>query len=167
MMDATEYDAVERQIAAALDAVPGLVLNATNSAWTKAVKQQLAELGTKLGWRICTSGFPETHDNEWLYDMVWFRNNADGQLEDVGLVLESEWDLNFRGVKFDFEKLLLSKSKYKVMVFQGDSDTIPKTFNKLAGIVKGCSLTKEGEKYLFCAWDNTAKKFIVCNYYPG
>ena len=86
--------------------------------------------------------------NEWLYDIVWWDQEADYVLS-IPLVCESEWG-GIGDVKVDFQKLLLARSKYKVMIFNG--------YN---GMIQWCKkqihkfeYTKNGDRYLFCSWND-------------
>ena len=58
----------------------------------------------------------------WLYDLVWLKYDENKSLIDAPLVMESEWD-GKNDVKDDFQKLLLARSKYRVMIFQCDKNT--------------------------------------------
>lgn len=85
--------------------------------WTVAVKSCLAKLGEEKGFKICTSTKDKLYETEWLYDLVWYRENPQGFLIDVPLVVESEWKKNLvKDIKFDFEKLLLARSTLKLMI---------------------------------------------------
>ena len=86
--------------------------------WTRKVKRVLVDIGLQKGYRVCTSGFREEADEEWLYDLVWFQNDNDDRLERLGLVMESEWTTSVRSLRFDFEKLLQANAPLKVMVCQ-------------------------------------------------
>jgi hypothetical protein len=85
---------------------------------------------------VCASGFEGKFEPEWLYDLIWYKNNSEVRLETVPLVLESEWAYDYYDIRFDFEKLLLANAPLKVMVFQdGGHDTTEVLFSKLiAGI---------------------------------
>ena len=157
----SSLDQTERMIVAAVDAVPAKLKAYTRTDWTGMLKKQVGDLGVALKCLVCASGFEDDFEKEWLYDLVWYENNKDGELIDVPLVLEAEWDQDFAGIKYDFEKLLLSRSKYKVMIFEGDSSTIPGTLARLSAIVTHCRLTVGGERYLFFAWNNSEDEFEV------
>jgi len=54
---------------------------------------------------------------EWLYDITICKQTEDS-IDETYLVAESEWNLNEEDIWYDFQKLLLSNSNYKVMIFQ-------------------------------------------------
>ena len=62
--------------------------------WTNHIKRCLAELGSSNGFEICAATENKEYQNEWLYDLVWYKENSEGLLIDVPLVVESEWKRN-------------------------------------------------------------------------
>jgi hypothetical protein len=157
----SNLDQTEEMIVTAVEAVPEKLKISTRTDWTSTLKRQVGDLGKSLKWLVCASGFEDDFDKEWLYDLVWYENNDNSELLDVPLVLETEWDQDFAGIKYDFEKLLLSKARYKVMVFEGDSTTIPEALARLSAMVAHCRLTASGERYLFFAWNNSENRFEI------
>ena len=75
-------------------------------------------LGHELGFKTSIGGFPEQFEPEWLFDVVWYIENSNGQLLNVPLVVESEWDKKYGGIKYDFEKLLLANAERRLMICQ-------------------------------------------------
>src|SRR5690606_23789575 len=69
-------------------------------------------------WKFGAAGCPGRCNSEWLYDLVWYRNNEAGLLHQIGLIMESEWSRAMEEIRYDFEKLLVAKAPIKVMVFQ-------------------------------------------------
>src|SRR5437660_330921 len=110
---------LESEIISALEAVPAQIPGGMGEGvWTTAIKSSLIALGKKHGYGVCASGFPNKCDAEWLYDLVWFRNDRAQHLREVGLVAESELRVEPAEIKFDFEKLLVARSPLILMVFQ-------------------------------------------------
>ena len=70
-----------------------------------------------------------------MYDLSWCENHADGQfkgqLKSVPLILESEWNSSWDYIKYDFEKLLMGRAKYKIMIFQGSGEQKDQNFKKM------------------------------------
>jgi hypothetical protein len=117
-MNSQIYEGYAMEIIAALQAItPNTVPNNRNSAWTRKIKEDIGQLGVKNKFIVCTSGCDGKFEGEWLYDLIWYRNNTNNRLETVPLVLESEWCMDHFQIRFDFEKLLLANSPIKVMVF--------------------------------------------------
>mgnify|MGYP001426186354 CR=1 FL=1 len=101
-----------------------------NRAWTTELKKHLVTLGHKYGWDTCPEWDGQCLKWGWLYDLVWYKEDA-GHLSEVGLVMESEWYRGWKPIKYDFEKLLLAKSALKLMIFQTDRDEISGLFDLL------------------------------------
>jgi len=90
--------------------------------WTLEVKNEFGKLGLKNKYQVAATGFTQSYDREWLYDLVWYSNNENGQLIDVPFVLECEWG-NIRNVQFDFEKLLIANASIKFMICQASNES--------------------------------------------
>ncbi len=60
--------------------------------------------------------YNKTLNKEWLYDIT-ICNQTGEYIDETYLVAESEWDKNEEEIWYDFQKLLLCNSKYKVMIF--------------------------------------------------
>ena len=124
-------DPVEAAIQAALELIPARAAAGhwTDAMWTVAVKEALVYVGRSFGWLTAASGC-NADQGEWLYDVVWYQSDHANHMTDVPLVAESEWGRG-SAVKDDFEKLLVARSKYRVMVFQADSeDEVRELFGK-------------------------------------
>lgn len=163
------YDPIEKNIINELNklnpAAPGL--NLTDPEWTSAIKGILAKLGHQEGCKVATSpagirggrdfaqlcqavqGHKPDH-TEWLYDILWYQDYPDnlGYLLDVLLVAESEWSSKDY-VKDDFQKLLLARSKYRIMIYQCETDGTVIRWAKEQ--IRNFKLTQQGDRYLFCS----------------
>lgn len=87
--------------------------------WTLKFKELLAAFGERIGNKVCTSGFQDIYNSEWLYDMVWYKEIEKGGIQyisEVVLVIESEWNPDFRSIKYDFEKLLVANASHKLFL---------------------------------------------------
>lgn len=79
---------------------------------------------------------------EWLFDLIVvqeIKNEIYGQqdyLTDTILSLESEMSSSFNGVMYDFQKLLISNSKYKVILFRCHSSELDLYFNYMIKNIK-------------------------------
>ena len=127
--------------------------------WTNSFKEQLAELGKNYGNEVCTSGFADLYNNEWLYDMVWYKENDKKYLIEVSLVVESEWGGHLNQIKFDFEKLLTANSTHKLMICQShpsNYDTLIEYFDEAIDCYQ---LNKIGERYLIAVLDKKEEEF--------
>ena len=120
--------------------------------WTIGVKEAIVAVGRELGWLTASNGCDSDEGKEWLYDIVWYQSDRAGHMTDVPLVAESEWG-GETAIKEDFEKLLVSRSKYRVMIFQGDSeDHIRSLIDKMSLWISKFHRTSDTDRYLFAGW---------------
>ena len=143
-----------------------LVPGTKDRDWTRQLKENIGNLGDSYGWRICTSGFKDHFDCEWLYDLTWYRNDSDNHLSEVFLVLESEWALAQSAIKYDFEKLLLAKATLKVMVFQASEKDLQTVFSLLERGIQAFYRNSVDEIYIFAGFNLNEHKFFV-RYVPS
>ncbi|MGO9587919.1 MAG: hypothetical protein ACLP2Y_17200 [Limisphaerales bacterium] len=151
---------IEDQIISALKAIPSQIPTGVPCPDTKAIKLAIGTLGTQLGFAV--RGFPEYFgDKEWLYDLCWYSGAPDKnkKLLDVPLVLESEW--NQYGIIYDFEKLLIAKSKFKVMVFQANGQTAIDFFKELEQGIRTYQGGTPGEIYLLACFNGVNRGFEI------
>lgn len=80
----------------------------------KDIKSRFRDEGEKLGYKSRPSY--KTNAGEWLYDFIWREFDDSNNLKRV--VLSMEIEVSDKHFKYDFNKLLQSDSKYKIMVFQ-------------------------------------------------
>jgi hypothetical protein len=152
---------VTNAIETSLASLPEPLRGKGDRAWTMKIKEVIGSLGEKYGWDVCTSGFPDRFDPEWLYDLIWFRNDSDSHLSEVYLVMESEWGKGRDEIKYDFEKLLLAKATLKVMVFQTDDKDTSGIFNFLKEGIHAFQKHSAEETYILAAFNNNTFKFEV------
>jgi hypothetical protein len=151
---------VEDQIVSALKSIPEQFPNGgSNPEWTKAILLTIGKLGKKLGYDIC--GLREHFQSAWLFDLCWYSSTPDGELLDMPLALESEWDVKYAGIKYDFEKLLIAKSKFKVLVFQASGQTVAEYYEKFEKGIRAYQGGSVGEVYLLACYDDKKEKFEI------
>ena len=126
----------------------------TDRAWTQEIMTRLCKTGQEHNCHVRVSRVDNADGGEWLYDMTWLQYNERRQLSDVKLVLECEWDY-FRGVCYDFEKLLLAKAHLRCMIFWADNQK--QASNYIHKLIDGIqTFQKRGsdkeDKYFFCVW---------------
>ena len=129
-MNTTDYGKYVPEIVNALNALSCQGLPNSRPIWTKRIKDALAAIGTRSRLHVCPGNAPGD-EHEWLYDLVWYRNNENSRLEQVPLVLESEWNMDPYDIRVDFEKLLVATSPLKVMVCQNHADKVKETLTSL------------------------------------
>lgn len=109
-------------------------------------------------------------NREWLYDLLWYQeDNNEGYCPiNFSLIVESEWEKRRRegkrgdlysGIKYDFQKLLLSNSGLRLMIFkiskEEELNQLSEYFNN--AIIRYTPLQK-GE-FLFIAFHDKKKSF--------
>lgn len=131
----------------------------TSHTGTTEIKRDLIALGKKKGFSVCASGFANDCETEWLWDLVWYRADPPNHLSEIGLILESEWSYALKDIVFDFEKLLVGKALFKVMVFQDFRDNVDELFSRLETGINCFQTGRSGEKYLLACYHNSKDRF--------
>ena len=150
----------EAEIISAITGIPATIPPGRGDAeWTAAIKRALMGLGKKNGYNVC--GFPPECENEWLYDMVWYRGVSPGHLREIGMILESEWNRDPYEIRYDFEKLLIAKSPIKVMVFQDYKDNLPQLWSLLETGIRTFKTEPASEKYILAGFKNADYEFEI------
>lgn len=159
----SQFAKLEAEIVSTIKNVPASILTGRGDGeWTVTIKRALISLGVKNGYNVCAAGFPDECEREWLYDLVWYRNDPPEHLREIGLVVESEWAKNVHAVKYDFEKLLVAKSPIKVMVFQDFKDSsIEQMWSLLEKGIHTFKAEAAGEKYLLAGFNNADYEFQI------
>lgn len=157
-----DVDSWEAEIQDGLRSIPerALARDWKDSRWTREVKRVVGGLGTRHGFAVCASGWPKQFDNEWLFDLVWYKNDRDNHLVSVSLVLECEWSLSFDAVKYDFEKLLVAKALLRVFVHEARTRAgIDEAQRRLITLVSKFEGSGKGDRYLFAGYDFKTTEF--------
>jgi len=148
-------DTVESAIQLALQEIPDRARNEAwqgERPWSIAVKTAIVGVGRHFGWLTAANGCETDEGAEWLYDVVWYQSDRAGHMTDVPLVAESEWG-GENAIKADFEKLLVARSKYRVMVFQADSEeAVHSLFGKMRLWISKFHRTSSKDRYLLVGW---------------
>ncbi len=84
--------------------------------WAPYIKAALGAAGTEKGYTPYYT-IPDIQ-SEFLYDLIWVRENEGERIVSVPLVAEIEWG-NQGDVWDDFQKLLVARAGVRVMVFNG------------------------------------------------
>lgn len=162
----TSFDVVERQIVEALQDVGKKQDRAhwDKREWTRRVKARVALIGEDRGYEVRpdveleSGGAPE-----WLYDLCWRDVGSEGELLDMRLVLESEWDRY--GLIYDFEKLLVARAGNRVMIWsEADAAAFRKRVKDLNRRANACKLTCRGDRTLYCCWLDLEDSFRFDGY---
>ena len=141
---------IEDAIVSALKTIPIQSPNgASKTERTKAIKIAISELGYKHNYFVCGDPRPGC-DGAFLCDLSWYTSTPapEGNLLEMPLALESEWHASYKQIKYDFEKLLVAKSKFKVMVFQASGRNAANYFKQLEQGIRNYQGGSFGEIYL-------------------
>lgn len=134
---------------------------------TEMVKRTFGDLGRTLGNKIAAAGYPDADEREWLYDMVWYTEDADGFLAEQPLVLESELKPggsvhNAADVDGDFQKLVQARANVRVWVSTCPNEDMTQRHiancKNQARRFKGKAL---GDTYIFVVGDWTTDHFVI------
>lgn len=122
----------------------------TQKQWTKKLLITLCRLGQEeFGYKAWATVVPDNYceGNEFLYDASWHETDNCDQKISFPLVAECEWG-NSEAVDYDFKKLLLARSKVRVMVYWiAQKENQEETCDRLRKYV-GTFNGTEGDTYL-------------------
>lgn len=124
--------------------------------WTNRLKERIGDLGFELGYQVAVGGFRDKFEREWLYDIVWYVEDKERRLIKVPLIVESEWDRNYSGIKYDFEKLLVGNAERRLMICQCKSDGIDELFEKFKKAIETFQ-ENYGDRFLFAVLDSQSE----------
>jgi hypothetical protein len=164
--DLKSADDVEKAIIEKFKLIPEAVKGQADSAWTKEVKKAIVEIGSKEGYRTACNGYPSDEGSEWLYDILWYKSKEgeDGNfyMSSVHLIAECEWG-SYREIIGDFEKLLVARSKYRIMVFQDNSeDAVKELMEDMIKRIEQFEHPEKEDRYIFAGW--AKKKWMFKHY---
>lgn len=136
-------------------------LKISSSIITKEIKIKIGKLGYKKKYEVASS----EHHGEWIYDLIWFTEKDDILLS-VPLVLESEIsDRTKKGLRFDFEKLLISKSENKIFICMAEGKYSDNSVSNIKELLyksfRSFKSMFKNERVLLLIWDdyNTGNLF--------
>jgi len=163
----TKLTKTEKKIHTELEKLLSNCKGTQNHIITHKIKETVGKIGECLCYKIASN----IHDSEWLYDIVWYKDekdeNGDKVLLDVPLIMESEIsDRNINGLRYDFEKLLLAKPTTKVFLCMAEpnysENAVKNVKDKLEiSFEKFMQNSNIYDRVLLLIWDdyNTGKLF--------
>ena len=166
----TAPDKLEEDICNELHKLDNTPRGKGNTWWTEEVKNAVGDVLKERNYKVYASNYNQTDGSERLYDLTGIEEE-DGYLKSIPLVLESEWK-NAKGkyesrIRYDFEKLLVSRAEHRVMVLEAKSEEKGKeVVERLLQHVKKCRHSTEGDRYLFACCRQVEKKWgFDCSVY--
>ena len=147
---------------------------------TRFVKDTLALLGhNKFKYKVYAHGLSPNltqlnggifKNSEWLYDLHWYVEGKNKYTTTrMPLVMECEWqqkrkgdsEVDFSGIKYDFQKLLVANPEFRLMIFKVIR---PTDFNHLTEYfednINNYEHLPSGSKFLFIAFYDKGKTFF-------
>jgi hypothetical protein len=130
----------------------------SDGQWTRRLKAAVGHVARNRGYSWCSS----QTGGECLWDGAMQERDGAGNLVSVPLVLESEWMGRAR-IKEDFEKLLVSTAKHRVMLCAAVSCRgVERHFSRLQNYIAAFRSGPD-DRYLLAGWygkKHTAGEFI-------
>jgi len=115
--------------------------------WGEEVKAAVGAVAQRANYRWLSDG---SH-GEWLWDGV-AQEWAGDYLIGIPLALEVEWH-GWAEIKYDFEKLLVSRANHRVMVCSAGSRAGAEThLSRLRAMIEAFRLNQSGDRYLLACW---------------
>ena len=101
-----------------------------------------------------------TGNDEFLVDFC-IREEENGKFKKIPLACECEWNLGFKSIQYDFEKLLVLNTDLKVMIFNSaDKNKAEKDMKKLCSIISDFDSKSCGKFIFFSFIDKEASEQI-------
>lgn len=150
---------------------------------TTLIKDAFSKLGRKElpfkpRYKVYANGLSEEltiakggdfRNAEWLFDLHWYTEGKNPYTTvSLPLIMECEWQQKrkgdkvneFSGIKYDFQKLLVSNAEFRLMIFKV---TKPTDFAKLSDYfednIGNYKHLEKGSKFLFIAFSEREKTF--------
>lgn len=146
---------------------------------TRLIKDKLALLGHNMfNYKVYANGLSPNltqlnggtfKNSEWLFDLHWYKEGKSHYTTTrLPLIMECEWQqkrkgdrrIPFSGIKYDFQKLLVSNSEFRLMIFKivnlNDMKELSDYFEDNINNYKHLS---KGSKFLFIGFYDKAKTF--------
>jgi len=153
---------------------------------TRFIKDKLAILGHKLGYKVYTNNLsPELCQSnggcfkncELLFDFQWYIEGTDNYTTIcIPLTMECEWQqkrkgdskVPFSGIKYDFQKLLVSNAEIRMMIFKikyfSDLEALSEYFSDN---IKNYKHLPKGSKFLFVGFYDKEEIFYYKEIYKS
>lgn len=144
---------------------------------TRVIKSELVKLGHDLNYKVYANGLSDVNigngfvNKEWLFDLIWYKEkkNTDYILTELLLAMECEWEgirnddlkkIKFGAVKYDFQKLVVSNSKLKLLVFKANCTDLDKLTEYFINAIRSFENIQTESTFIFISFDNYRKKIF-------
>lgn len=149
-----DFDEAEDKIEKALERICARGQEQTDTWWTEEIILAVGQIGEVLDCAVSSS----KHNMEWLYDLIWYRKE-NGPFTELVLAMESEWNLEYSNILYDFEKLIQARAGLRVMIFQSTGAMIEERVGDLKAAVRAFRGSQKGDRYLFAVYNRESKGF--------
>jgi len=144
---------------------------------TRIIKSELVKLGHNLKYKVYANGLSDENigngfvNKEWLFDLIWYKEKKDTDyiLTELLLAMECEWEgirngdlkkIKYGAVKYDFQKLVVSNSKLKLLVFKANCTDLDKLSKYFINAIRSFENTQTESTFIFISFDNSRKKIF-------
>ena len=138
-----------------------------NKKWTIAIKKAIIDVAEKHKLKVnCNlngEDYKKNENKEWLYDIIVYSYNKN-IFDEVYLVGESEWNYDLAEIEYDFLKLIFTRSKIRLLVYQVSEENYNDYYNRLIEIVEKSKSCIKGDVYLFGVFNISTDEFKVEKY---
>jgi hypothetical protein len=125
--------------------------NHSDAGWTDGIFTALTKWAYGLNlWVWSKNNEVDRTLTGFLYDFMVCEGKTGTDIDKVWVAMESEWKLPFDEIKYDFYKLIQSRSMLRVMIFQ--SKDVERTIGDLINILEKSQMSVSGDRYLFAGW---------------
>ena len=121
-----------------------------STIWTSKIKEALSNLGHSLNY-ISSSSYD---GREWMFDLVWF-TTSQNDFNALILAMESEWYRDWRQIKYDFDKLLITNATHKLMICQSDFSERDILLQNFQSSINKYQLGTKEERFLISIYNAT------------
>ncbi|MBN8567519.1 MAG: hypothetical protein J0M25_12395 [Flavobacteriales bacterium] len=122
-----------------------------NKMWTQKIKETLSEMVEK--YKYISSSSIKDGGREWLYDLIWFKNDEEGYFSELVLCMESEWYMDWNQIKYDFDKLLISNATHKLMICQAYEDKMDEILDNFQQSINRYQLGNKNERFMISIYN--------------
>lgn len=123
-----------------------------DSMWTRRIKECIGAFGHEQGYEVAAGGCNGGFESEWLFDLVWYEEDEKNRLVRIPLIVESEWNKDYRAIKYDFEKLLVGNAERRLMICQAYTENVEGLFVKLEEAIVAFK-ENYGDRFLIVIYD--------------
>ena len=152
-MQTLELTWIENQIVDSLRQAFDNAALGGNTDWTRVEFEALTKLGKALGYHVAHGKQQDKYYGEWLYDLIWYREAFEKQglksrLTEFVLAAESEWSYDAAELMTDFQKLLVTNARHRLMVCTVYSEARDQVVAAFDESIQACQNLHKDDRFL-------------------